>query len=175
MNEALNCLMTRRSVRKFKPDAVPEEILEQLIEAGLYAPSGKGEQSAIVVAVTNKALRDELSDINRRIGGWPEGYDPFYGGPVVLVVLADKRLPYARYDGSLVMGNLMNAAHALGLGSIWIHRAYEEFEAEKGKQMLKDLGIEGDYEGIAHCVIGYSDGDEPDPKPRREGRVFYVR
>ena len=174
MNEVIECLKTRRAIRKFKTDMVPQELLEQVIEAGLYAPSGKGEQSAIIVAVTNKEKRDELADFNRSIGGWKEGFDPFYGAPVVLIVLADKSLPFARYDGSLVMGNLMNAAHALGLGSIWIPRAFEEFESDKGKQLLKDLGIEGEYEGIAHCALGYIDGDLPAAKPRKEGRVFYL-
>ncbi|MBR3296926.1 MAG: nitroreductase [Firmicutes bacterium] len=175
MNEVLECLKTRRAIRKFKPDAVPQELLDQVIEAGLYAPSGKGGQSAIIIAVTNKEKRDELMKVNRDIGGWGEEYDPFYGAPAVLIVLADKSLPFTRYDGSLVMGNLMNAAHAVGLGSIWIHRAFEEFEGDWGKAFLKELGIEGDFEGVAHCAIGYTDGEEPAAKPRNDGRVFWVK
>lgn len=100
--------------------------------------------------------------------------DPFYGAPVVLIVLADKSRPTYLYDGSLVMGNMMNAAHSLGLGSCWIHRAKEEFESEDGKELLKKWGVEGDYEGIGHCVIGYVEGDYPETKPRKEDYVYYV-
>ena len=91
-------------------------------------------------------LRDRLSAMNARIMSAPEGTDPFYGAPVVLVVLADRSVPTHVYDGSLVMGNLMLAAHELGLGSCWIHRAREEFDTPEGRQILADLGVEGDYE-----------------------------
>ena len=170
--EALKNMKTRRSVRSFKPDTVPTEILDQILEAGTYAATGMNRQSPIILAVTDKKLRDQLSDMNRRIMNDPEGSDPFYGAPVVLVVLADKRTATHVYDGSLVMGNLMLAAHDLGLGSCWIHRAKEEFESEEGKEILKQLGVEGDYEGIGHCIIGYADGDEPEAKPRKEGWIY---
>ena len=124
--------------------------------------------------MTDKVLRDRLSALNCRIGGWKDDFDPFYGAPVVLIVLADKSRPTALYDGSLVMGNLMLAAHALGLGSCWIHRAKEEFEGEEGKALLASLGIEGDYEGIGHCILGYADGDVPAAAPRKEGRLFHI-
>lgn len=174
MNPILDGIKARRSIRKFKPELPDQEDLEKIVEAGLYAASGMGKQSPIIVAVTNKALRDCLSEMNRKIGGWSEGFDPFYGAPVVLIVLADKSVPTCVYDGSLVMGNLMLAAHALGLGSIWIHRAKQEFESEEGKEILKKLGVEGDYEGIGHCCVGFIDGTEPEAKPRREGRVFWA-
>ena len=174
MNPILDAIKSRRSIRKFQPDMPEKKDLEQIIEAGLYAASGMGKQSPIIVAVTNKELRDRLSEMNRKIGGWPKGFDPFYGAPVVLIALADKSVPTYVYDGSLVMGNLMLAAHALGLGSIWIHRAKQEFESEEGKAILRDLGIEGDWEGIGHCVVGYIDGAEPEAKPRNDGRVFWV-
>ena len=131
-------------------------------------------QAAIIVAVTNKELRDKLSEMNRRIGGWEKGFDPFYGAPAVLVVLVDKNCPTHVYDGSLVMGNMMLEAKALDLGSIWIHRAKEEFELPEYKQLLKDLGVEGEWEGIGHCVVGYADGDLPKAAPRKENRVFWV-
>ena len=175
MNEnekTLELIETRRSVRKFKPDAVPKEILEKIVRAGTYAPSGMGWQSPIILAVTNKELRDELSKWNARIMGTDS--DPFYGAPAVLVVLADKSKPTYLYDGSLVMGNLMNAAHALGVSSCWIHRAKEEFESPEGKALLKELGIEGDYEGIGHCILGYAADGEPEAKPRKEHSVYYV-
>lgn len=129
-------------------------------------------QSPVIIAVTDQETRDKLSAMNAAIMGTDT--DPFYGAPVVLIVLADKSRPTYLYDGSLVMGNMMNAAHSLGLGSCWIHRAKEEFESEDGKELLKKWGVEGDYEGIGHCVIGYVEGDYPETKPRKEDYVYYV-
>lgn len=171
--DAMQNLLTRRSVRKYKPDMVPQEKLEKILEAGTYAATGMGRQSPIILAVTDKAMRDRLSKMNAAIMGSEN--DPFYGAPVVLVVLADKNVPTYLYDGSLVMGNLMNAAHAEGIASCWIHRAKEEFNSEEGKKILQDLGITGDYEGIGHCILGYADGDEPAAKPRKENYVYYVK
>ena len=174
MNEVIKALKERRSIRKFKPDMPKKEDLEQIIEAGLYAASAMGKQSTIIVAVTNKELRDRLSVSNCKIGGWKEGFDPFYGAPAILIVLADKNWPNRVYDGSLVMGNMMLAAHSLGLGNIWIHRAREEFELEEYKQLLKDLGVEGELEGIGHCAVGYMDGENPKAAKRKDGRVFWA-
>lgn len=175
MNEVIEMMKTRRSIRKFKPDALPDEIIEQIAEAGTYAATGKNLQSPTIIAVTNKQLRDRISEMNRRIGGWQEGFDPFYGAPAMLIVLADKNVPTAVYDGSLVMGNLMLAAHSLGIGSIWIHRAKEEFESEEGKAILAELGITGDQVGIGHCALGYIDGEEPKAAPRKENWVYYAK
>lgn len=169
----LECMETRRSVRAYLPNAVPEEKLERILRAGLYAASGMGRQSAMILCVTDKALRDRLMRMNAAIMGTPEK-DPFYGAPCVLVVLADRNIPTAVYDGSLVLGNMMLAAHAEGLGSCWIHRAREEFDSDEGKAILHDLGVEGNYEGIGHLIVGYADGAEPEAKPRREGRVLRV-
>ena len=174
MNETLQVLESRRSCRAFKPDMVKEEDLKEIIEAGTYAPTGMGMQSPIIIAVTDKKLRDRIAEENRKIGGWKEGFDPFYGAPVILIVLADKTRPTYVYDGSLVMGNLMNAAESLGVASIWIHRAKEEFESEFGKQILADLGIEGDYEGIGHCALGYAAEPAPAAKARKEDYVYYM-
>ena len=174
MSDVLNVLKTRRSIRKFKPDIIPEETMNTIIEAGTYAATGMGMQSPIIIAVTNKKVRDELSALNAKIMGKDEDFDPFYGAPVVLIVLADKSRPTYIYDGTLVMGNLMNAAHDRGIGSCWIHRAKEEFEGDYGKEMLAKLGIEGDYEGIGHCVLGYAD-QEPEAKPRKENYVYYIK
>lgn len=171
-NEALNAMKERRSIRKFKPDAVDKKIVDQIIEAGLYAASGHGKQGAIIISVTDKELRDKIMEMNRKIGGWNEGFDPFYGAPEMLIVLGDKSVPTYVYDGSLVMGNLMLAAHTLGVGSCWIHRAKQEFETEEGKAILKELGIEDDFEGIGHCAIGYP-AEEKDIIPRKENRVYY--
>lgn len=175
MNTVIEQMMSRRSVRKYKADPVPQELLDQVIQAGTYAASGKGHQAGLIVAVTNRELRDKLSEMNRQIGGWEKGFDPFYGAPVVLAVLAEKAWPTHVYDGSLVMGNLMLAAHSLGLGSCWIHRARETFETPEGKQILKDLGIEGEYEGIGYCILGYADGALPPAPARKEHFVYYAK
>ena len=173
MNESIKNMIERRSIHSFKPDAmVSKEDMDVIIEAGTYAATGRGMQSPIIIAVTNKETRDQLSKMNATI--MRRDMDPFYGAPVVLIVLADKNRPTHIYDGSLVMGNLMNAAASLGIGSCWIHRAKEEFESEEGKALLKKWGIEGDYEGIGHCVLGYPDGDVPKAKPRKENYVYYV-
>nr|WP_296084975.1 nitroreductase [uncultured Blautia sp.] len=173
MSDVLETIKNRRSIRKYKSDMVPQDKLEKIIEAGTYAATGMGKQSPIIVAVTNKELRDKLSAMNAKIMG--VNSDPFYGAPVVLIVLADKNRPTYVYDGSLVMGNLMLEAEAQGVGSCWIHRAKEEFESEEGKEILKSLGIEGDYEGIGHCVLGYADGPAPKAAPRKDSYVYYVK
>lgn len=174
MNEVIKAMKERRSIRKFKAEMPLKADLEQIVEAGLYAANGRGRQAVITIAVTDKELRDKLSAVNNEIMGGPEGNDPFYGAPAILIVLANKEVPTAPYDGSLVMGNLMLAAHSLGLGSIWIHRAKEEFEMPEYQKLLKDLGIEGEWEGIGHCAVGYIDGENPAAAPRNDGRVFWV-
>ena len=173
MSDVLETIKSRRSIRKYKSDMVPQDKLEKIIEAGTYAATGMGKQSPIIVAVTNKELRDKLSAMNAKIMG--TNTDPFYGAPVVLIVLADKSRPTYLYDGSLVMGNLMLEAEAQGIGSCWIHRAKEEFESEEGKELLRSLGIEGDYEGIGHCVLGFADGPAPKAAPRKDSYVYYVK
>ena len=174
MNEIIKAMEERRSIRSFKPDLPDSSDIEQIMEAGLYAPSGMGKQDVITIAVTNKEIRDRLAEDNRKIGGWKEGFDPFYGAPVILIVLARKDCFTHVYDGSLVMGNLMLAAHSLGLGSIWIHRAKEEFEMEKYKKFLGELGIQGEWEGIGHCAVGYVNGEQPEAAPRLQNRLYYV-
>ena len=174
MTETMQNIISRRSVKKYKPDMVPKETIDRIIEAGTYAATGRGMQSPIIIAVTNKEMRDKLSKMNAEIMGAPN-MDPFYGAPVVLIVLADKEKPTYMYDGSLVMGNLMLAAHAEGIGSCWIHRAKEEFESSEGKEILKSLGIEGNYEGIGHCILGFAEGEEPKAAPRKADYVYYIK
>ncbi len=171
--EAIECMLTRTSAKAFTEAEIPTEILNKIIEAGTYAPTGRNMQSPIILAVTNRQVRDELSKINAEILGMPAGGDPFYGAPVVLVVLADKSCRTRVYDGSLVMGNLMLAAHALGVGGCWIHRAKEAFERPEGKALLARLGIEGEYEGIGNCILGYPQKKSA-PKPRKENWVYRV-
>ena len=174
MNEVLKAIKERRSIRKFKSDMLPKEIIDKVIESGLYAASGKEQQSPIIISVTNKELRDKLSKMNCKIGGWEEDFDPFYNAPVVLVVLAPKDWATYIYDGSLLIGNMMLAAHSLNIGSCWIHRAKQEFESKEGKEILKSLGINGEYEGIGHCVLGYIDGNYPSVPARKANRVYYI-
>jgi nitroreductase len=175
MSDTIETLLTRRSVRAYRPDPVDPDVLRRIVECGTLAPTGMNRQAPIVLAVTNRELRDRLSRMNAQIMGTDA--DPFYGAPAVLVVLANKDVPTYLYDGSLVMGNLMNAAAALGVGSCWIHRAKEEFESAEGQQILADLGIEGNYEGIGHCVLGYpAEGAAVlgEAAPRKENYAYFV-
>ena len=172
MSETLTILKTRRSCRAYKPELIEEEKLNAIIEAGTYAATGMGKQAPIIIAVTDKAMRDKLSRMNAAVLG--ADIDPFYGAPELLIVLANKAVPTYLYDGSLVMGNLMNAAADLGVASCWIHRAKEEFESEEGKAILADLGIEGDYEGIGHLILGYAAKPEGDPAPRKADYVYRI-
>lgn len=172
MNETLRAMKTRVSVKKYKSTPVPKELIAQIVEAGTHAPTGLNKQSPIILAVTDKTVRDELSRLNAVDDSFHRA-DPFYGAPCVLVVLADKNVTTRVYDGSLVMGNMLTAAHSLGLGACWIHRAKETFEKDEGKALLKKLGIEGEYEGIGNCIVGYPE-IVPQKKPRKENWVYYV-
>ena len=172
MTEVIKAIKSRRSVKSYKSDPIPAEMLDAILEAGTYAPTGRNAQSPIIIAVTDKAVRDKLAKLNAEIMGF-DG-DPFYNAPAVLIVLADKSRSTYLYDGSLVMENLMLAAHSLGLGSCWIHRAKEMFESGEGKALLASLGIEGDYEGIGNCIIGYTDTPPAPQKPRKENYIYKV-
>lgn len=170
MKETLIDLKGRRACKKFDGRQISDEQLNAILEAGEYAPTGMGKQSPIMVVVQDKETVARLSKMNAAIMG--ASIDPFYGAPTVIIVLADKNIGTYLYDGSLVMGNLMNAAEAVGVQSCWIHRAKEEFESEEGKALLREWGIEGDYEGIGHCVLGY--GEKTPPKPRKKDYIYRV-
>ena len=172
MNDFIKNIISRASVKKYKPDAVPGEYIDKIVDAGLWAPSGMNRQSPIIVAVTDKETRDRLSAANAAVMGM--NGDPFYGAPVVLVVLADRNVSTHVYDGSLVMGNLLLAAHAEGLGACWIHRAKEEFDSEEGKEILASLGITGDYEGIGHCIVGYPEAEPSAPPERKKNYIYHI-
>lgn len=171
-NETLNTLKTRRSCRKYLPQQITDAELEAVLEAGVWAPTAMNRQSPIIVVVQDEETRALLSRMNAAIMG--TGQDPMYGAPTILVVLADANNRCAVQDGSLVLGNLMNAAASIGLGSCWINRAKEEFESEEGKALLRKWGIEGEWIGVGHCILGYPDGPLPAPKPRKEGYVVRV-
>ena len=172
MNEVIKNIVERRSIKKYKNIPVEENLIDEIVMAGTYAPSGMNRQSPIILAITNQEVRNKIASINAKIMG--TDIDPFYGAPVVLVVLADKNSPTHVYDGSLVMENMMLAAHSLGLGSCWIHRAKETFETEEGKEILKNLGIEGEYEGIANCILGYPD-EVKEASPRKENYIYRIK
>lgn len=174
MNVVEQALCERRAVRAYKPDVLPEDVLERILTAGTYAPTGRNRQSPIIVAVTNKQMRDRLAKLNAAVLGMDT--DPFYGAPVVLVVLAKTDVVTYVYDGSLVLGNLLLAAHSEGVGSCWIHRAKEVFQTEEGKEILTALGIEGEYEGIGNCILGYPAQEElPAAAPRKQDYVYYIK
>lgn len=174
MANTLEDLKNRRSCRSYQPQQITEEELQQVLEAGMYAPTARGGQSPIIVVVQDKDTIETLRKMNAAIMGTPEA-DPFYGAPTVLIVLADKNCVNRVYDGSCVMDNLLNAAQAVGLGACWIHRAREKFESDEGKALLAKWGVEGDYEGIGHCVLGYRADAVPAPAPRKANYVYYVR
>ncbi len=169
----IDTLCERRSVRSFQYKQVEESTLNQILRAGTFAPTGRGRQSPLMIVVQDPQTRETLRRMNAAIMG-REDMDPFYGAPTIVVVLADRSIPTCHEDGCLVMGNLMNAAYALGVDSCWIHRAREEFNSEEGKALLKAWGIEGDYVGIGHCALGYGDTELPKPAPRKEGYIVRV-
>ena len=171
MNEALETIYKRRSIRKYKPEQISREELEAVLKAGICAPTGMNRQSPIILVLQDRNQIAYLSKLNAAVNHWDS--DPFYGAPTVLIVLAEASSPHAVQDGSLVMGNLMNAASALGLGSCWINRAREVFDSAEGKALLNQWGIEGDYIGIGNCILGYPD-ENPEMKPRKENYIYYV-
>ena len=172
MNETIKNLLTRRSVRAYLPKQIEESLLQQVLEAGIYAPTGGGRQTPVIVAVQNAETVWQLSRMNAAVNGAKS--DPFYGAPTVLVVLAERSRGTYLLDGASVITTLLNAAHAVGLGSCWIHRAKEEFESEEGKALLKQWGIEGDFEGVGHVILGYPAGDAPEPAPRKANYIVRV-
>jgi len=173
MNETLRVLEERRSIKKYKSEQVEEEKLQAILRAGTYAASGKNRQPSIMVVVQNPEDRESLRRMNAALLGNPDA-DPFYGAPTIVVVLADRGVNTHVEDGSLVMGNLMNAAYSVGVDSCWVHRAKEEFDSEEGKALLQKWGIEGDYEGIGHCLLGYRDCEMPAARQRKENYIYRV-
>lgn len=174
MSQVLENMMSRRSIRSYKSTPVPRELLDQIIEAGRWAASGKNRQACKIICITDKAVRDKISEMNCRIGGWSDTMDPFYGAPCIIIVLAEKEWRNRVYDGTLILGNMMLAAHDAGLGSCWIHRAKEEFESPEGKEILQRLGIEGEWEGIGHLAVGYIEGEYPKAPRRKGNEVYYL-
>ena len=172
-NIVLKAMEERRSIRKFKSVQVEEDALQAILRAGTFAATGMNKQSPIMIVVQDEETRELLRKMNASVMGNPMA-DPFYGAPTIIIVLADRNVSTHVEDGSLVMGNLMLAAHAVGVDSCWIHRARQEFESEEGKVLLAKWGIEGDYVGIGHCILGYRDCEYSEAKPRKENYIYRV-
>ena len=170
--EVLDMLLTRRSVRAYKPDPVPEALLEEVLRAGTYAPTGGGRQSPVLVAVTDKAARDEISRLNAAVMG--KDTDPYYGAPVLVLALADPASSTWVEDASCALENMMLAAHALGLGSVWVHREREIFDSEAGKALLRAWGLPETLRGVGSIALGYASGPAPAPAPRKDGYIVRV-
>ncbi len=168
----LEAIKTRRSIRAYKPEMPKMEDIKKILEAGIQAPTGRNSQSVRVIAITDKKIRDEYSATNAQIMG-SQG-DPFYGAPVIIIALVEKGVPCEAYDGPIALENMMLAAHELGLGSCWIHRAKQAFEMPRWQEWLREIGCEGDYIGVGNLAIGYISGDYPPEKEKNPGRIFIV-
>ena len=171
MNHTLQTLQERRSVRRYRPEQIRPEELDAILAAGTWAPSAMGRQPSVMVVVQDKETIAYLSKLNAEIQGNP-GTDPFYGAPTVVIVLSEG----ANFlqDGSLVMGNLMNAAWSLGVASCWINRALELFDRPEGKALLRKWGLPETLRGVGNCILGYAQGEIPTPKPRKDGYIIRV-
>ena len=172
MNETIKTLMERRSIRKFKPAQIKEEELNTILNAGMYAPSGANQQSALFVVIQDKETLKKLSVMNAAVLG--KDMDPYYGAPTLILVFADKSKITPIEDASLALGNMFNAAASLGIGSCWVHRTKQMFETEEGKEFLKKWGVTGDYIGVGSCILGYADGEHPKAAPRKDNFVIRV-
>ncbi len=175
MRETVTDIQNRRSVKEYQAKQITDEELTAVLEAGMNAPSGGNRQSPVFIAVQNKEWIRRLCRLNAEIAGAPEGFDVFYGAPTIILVLADKNAPDAVQDGSLCLGNMFNAAYALGLGSRWINRIRETFETELGRELLKEAGYEGEYIGVGSCILGYPANGFPEPIKRKPDYYKIIR
>ncbi|HUK76680.1 MAG TPA: nitroreductase [Thermoleophilia bacterium] len=173
MNETMVTLLNRRSIRAFKPEQITDEELNAVLEAGKYAPSGAGQQSALFIVVQQAAARATITRMNQAVNGSDD--DPYYGAPTIILVLADPAKVTPLQDASLALGNMFNAAYSLGLGSCWVNRERQMFETDEGKALLTAWGVEGEYVGVGACALGYPAGDHPQAAPRKDGYVVVAR
>lgn len=171
-NEVLKTIRSRRNVRAYKKDAVPQELLGKICEAGTYAPTGCGRQSPVIIAVTTEKYRNELARLNAEVMG--SDADPYYGAPVIILVLAEGSASTFVEDGSCVLENMMLAAASLGLGSVWVHREREIFDSEKGKALLREWGLDETLRGVGSIALGYPASEPGEPAGRKDGYVLTV-
>ena len=174
MNETVQTIINRRSVNKYKKDQITDEELQQILEAGMNAPSGGNKQTAVMIVVQNREWIDKLCVLNAKSAGAPDGWDVFYGAPTLIVVAAAPG-ENAVKDGSLVIGNMLNAAYALGLGGRWINRAEGMLEDDLGKELLKEAGYEGVYVGVGNVILGYPEEGFPAPIEHKKDYYKLVR
>ena len=172
MNDVTKVLCERRSIRKFKPDQIPSDVLNEILKCGTFAPSGKNMQSAKIVVIRNKKLISEIAKVNGSFVNKP-GLNPFYDAPTLIIVFANKNISTYIEDGSAVISNIINGAFSLGVDSCWVHRAYETFQTEFGKSLMKKWGLSDEYVGIGNVVLGYRDMILPPPSPRKEGFIIF--
>ncbi len=175
MNEVIKAIHERRSIRRYKAEMPSAELIDQVVDAGLWAANGRNLQNSKLIVVKNKQLRDKLSLLNCQVGGYKEGTDPYYGAPIIIMVIDKKGTTHTEKDGCSVLATMMLAAHSLGLGTCWINRAKETFELEEGRAILEELGLEPDcWVGVGSLAIGYPDGEVPKGAPRKPDRVTTV-
>ena len=172
-NEVLKAIRERRSIRRFKTDQINDEELKTILEAGTWAATGKGKQDPLIVAVQNKETCDILRKMNAEIMGTEA--DPYYGAPTIIIVFASADWGNNVKDGSLVLGNMMLAAHSIGLASCWINREDKMFETEEGKKLLKEWGLPDNVIGIGALSVGYASSYPHTVKPRKENYYRIIK
>ena len=176
--EALEVLKNRRAIRKFKPEQIKDEELDLVLESGTYAPTAMGMQSPLIVAVQNPEDVKELNRLSAGIMNRPGVTEPYYGAPTIILIFSTdiaRTEELGTLDAAAVCTNMLNAAYAVGLGSVWIHRAHEIFDTIEGKALLNKWGIKEHVRGVASIALGYADMPNPEPKPRREGYIIKVK
>ena len=172
-NPVIDAILARRSTRAFTAEPVAREQLEAIVACGQWAPSGMNRQELTFAVLSDGEQVARLAAALEPL--LDRGSYDMYGAQAAVLVAVPAGYPYDRQDDSCALENMFLAATSLGLGSCWINRAKEEFDTPWGKDLLKSLGVEGEYEGIGHCALGYIDGDVPQAAPRRENRVFYIK
>lgn len=173
MNDIIKTMIERRSCRTYKNEQISDAELTDILTAGEWAPSGMGAQSPILVALQNPEVIAKVSKLNAEVMG--NNMEPFYGAPTVVIVFADRSKITYTEDGALAMGNMMNAAHSLGVASCWIHRATQVFDTPEGKTLMKDWGVPEGYIGIANCILGYAGAPLPEGKIRKDNYIIKVK